>query len=165
MSEKAPRCECGAIDGMRLGVAYPIYTFISKSGENTHIDSQRLRKSVLRNPPKIQYIPVEKHLVQEFLITQAVDQKRVAQLLIECDLGIRKLDPVILIHDGGFTNGKPDCLYVDGHHRYVLAYFAHQRSIPAYILEPSRWKAFEIKGLPPMTADQLIAAPLGKRNY
>lgn len=165
MSEKAPRCECGFIDGTKLPKLYPIYTFVDKHGVNTHIDSGRLRRSVLRNPPILQHIPVEEKLVKQFLETDAVDPQRVRQLLFEWLAGTRKFDPVILVQDGGFTNGRPDVLYVDGHHRYLVAHIAKLPSIPAYVLEPSRWKSFEIRGLPPLTHQRLKEMPLGERHY
>ena len=75
-----------------------------------------------------------------------------------------RLDPVIYCEDG-FTDGIPDVMLVDGHHRYVLAAALKRPAIEAVLVLKEFWKPFQIVGLVDVSAGLLKAIPVHKRNY
>jgi hypothetical protein len=145
---------------------YGIYTFVDDQGVNTHIDSQALRKWCLEqaiiNKLEVFMCPIDYEVAKRFLIDNIIDPKRVAHLMIR-----RNLDPIIYCKDGTFSpkNGGPNVMLVDGHHRYYLQYKCGATHIPGFCLEVEQWKPFQLYGLPTVTAEQLKAAPVTKRDY
>lgn len=154
------------LDGSTYPPHYPIYTFVDKAGVNTHIDSPRLRLWCLaneRNPELEQGLaPVDRELANSFLRDNVVSMSRVIELL-----GKEELDPIILCQDGTFSssNGGPNVMLVDGHHRLVLAAKLKLPQIPAFMVKLEQWKPFQVTNILDLTEEQLLAAPIQKRNY
>lgn len=138
-----------------------IYSFVGDDGENIHIDSEALRQWCLLIKPEIYSIPLKYELVIEFRRDNVISQERVAELSKR-----KNLDPIIMVKDGTTgSNGTPNALLVDGHHRYVLACLRKQFIIEGHFLEVAQWKPFQLHDIPDMTKEQLRAAPITKRNY
>lgn len=138
----------------------PIYTFVDNDGSNVHIASERLRKWTLTQKLETFLVPMNFKLAQRFLLDNVADPMRVIQLLAK-----KQLDPVIFCKTGTTTNGFPDVMLVDGHHRYVLAWKLQMHYIPAYTLEQHQWRPFEIEGCLDLTQEQLTAMPILPREY
>lgn len=150
------------LDGSKYKSGDPIYTFVADDGTNTHIDSKLLREWCLSNKSSLEVFatPVDPKLALRFQDENIISPVRVFELWHR-----RDLDPVIYCKSGTFTDGRPDVMLVDGHHRYTLAAAKAWPVIPAYILELNQWKPFQIDGLPDLTVDFLRAMPITSRNY
>jgi hypothetical protein len=140
-----------------------IYTFVADNGENIHIDAESLRKWCLRNKKlEIHLIPIRVDIAKEMVRDNIVSPERLIELSKRT-----VLDPIIMCKDGTFSkeNGGPNTMIVDGHHRFVLCAMAKMPVIPGYFLEVEQWKPFQLYGIPDMTKEQLIKAPITKRDY
>jgi hypothetical protein len=140
-----------------------IYSFVGDDGENIHIDAQSLRRWCMSNKKlEICMIPLRVELAKEMVRDNVVSTERIVELSRR-----RHLDPIIMCKDGTFSkeNGGPNALIVDGHHRFVLACLAKMSVIPGYFLNVEQWKPFQLYGIPDMTREQLIKAPITKRDY
>jgi len=148
-----------------------IYTWIDQTtGENWHVHVPLLREYIAKRqasakPFDVKLAPVDESFARTFLDDNSVDLQRVIQLGVEVTSGKRKLDPIILCERGTYTNGNPDVLLVDGHHRYCLCAMAGEQFIPCFCLSMHQWKRFRIVGAPDMNVDQLRDIPILKRNY
>ena len=140
----------------------PIYSFVSHNGENIHIDSRALREWCIKQPNlEVVGVPVDLTLAHTFLKENAVIPSRLEELARRVHL-----DPVIFCMDGKYTDGKPDVLLVDGHHRYFLAAYNNLKYVPSHVLTPAQWKPFRIVGHPDMTIEELRCSPaFSRRNY
>jgi hypothetical protein len=125
----------------------PIYTFVERAtGANVNIASERLRQWTLTAGLEVDGVPVDRALAGSFVRDNIVAPRWCEHLLSLVERGM-KFPPVIFAKDGGETNGAPDVMLVDGHHRYFIAAMSGMRFIPAYVLEVAQWKPFEILGL------------------
>lgn len=139
-----------------------IFTFIDKDGVNVHIDSEGLRQWCLKTNPEIFSLPLNYTLAHEMLRDNVVSLERVRELITRKV----RLDPIIMVKDGTIgSNGHPNAMLVDGHHRFFIACASGWSHIEGYFLEYSEWKPFQIHGLPSVTREQLKASPITKRNY
>jgi hypothetical protein len=143
----------------------PVYTFVAEDGTNTHIDSARLRiwceAGALSGMLKPCWVPVEPWIAKKFFADNTVSMTRVLELA----RGRTRLTPIIYAKDGGVTNGRPDVMLVDGHHRYCLWAMLGAPACQAYVLAQAQWEPFKIAGLPSITADDLRSMPLQRREY
>jgi hypothetical protein len=138
-----------------------IYTFVGDDGENIHINAIGLRKWCIDNKPEILWIPLDYEIAKSFVRDNVISLDRVKELMLRPNL-----DPIIMVKDGTFgSNGGPNALLVDGHHRFYLAYKQKKIVIEGYFLEVWQWKPFQLHGLPNMTKEQLRKKPITKRNY
>lgn len=139
-----------------------IYTYISPEGANTHIDSEGLYSWTQTHASELEIfsVPLDHSLAQRFIRENTVSQQRIWELLSK-----PTLTPVIFCKDGTFTEGRPDVLLVDGHHRYVLGSICRAEFIPGFVLEEAQWRPFQLEGLPPLTKAELQAIPLSPRSY
>jgi hypothetical protein len=138
-----------------------IYTHVDLDGVNTHIDSEKLRRWCIANKPEIFIIPLKYELMAEFRRDNVVSPERILELSKRKDL-----DPIIMVKDGTFgDNGGPNVFLVDGHHRYALACMRGQKHILGHFLEESQWRPFQIYLAKDITAEELRARPVTKRNY
>jgi hypothetical protein len=138
-----------------------IYSFVADDGTNIHINSEGLRLWCIENKPEIFWIPLKYELLEEFKRDNVFSMERVVELSKR-----KHLDPIIMVKDGTIgANGGPNALLVDGHHRYVLACMRKQSHIEGYFLEVEQWKPFQIHWLRDLTAEELRARPITKRNY
>lgn len=139
-----------------------IYTFVAKDGTNTNIASNRLFLWTEANKAtlKIELAPVDPKLAQSFLHQNIASLDRCLELLAK-----PKITPIIFCHDGSYTDGRPDVLLVDGHHRYCLAGMLQLPVIPAYMLMVPQWEPFKILDLPSMSQDDLLNLPITPRSY
>lgn len=138
-----------------------VFTFIDvKTGENTHIDSGGLREwcAANREKLKVEMVPVDKEIARSFLeLDNSVSEAHLKKVA-----GLKELDPIIFGMSGTFSNGAPDVMLVDGHHRYYLAALAWgMEAIPAYVLERAQWEPFRMQ-LQDMTAEELRDLPPSK---
>jgi hypothetical protein len=138
-----------------------IYSFVGDDGENIHIDSESLRQWCVMAKPEIFLMPLKYELVAEFKRDNVISPARVVELAQR-----KHLDPIIMVKDGTTgSNGNPNALLVDGHHRYAVACLRGQFAIEGHFLEVEQWKPFQLHDIPDMTKDQLRAAPITKRDY
>lgn len=158
-----------------LPLGYPVYTWVADHcGTNIHIDAKRLREWVIKRKPKQHITPVDPEFAAGFIANNAVDPIRVLQLMVEVEMGARKLDPIILCQletdklealGLKFSHKPPDAILVDGRHRYTIAAIKKWPFIPCHLLQVQQWWRFRITGHPDFTQEVLKAAPLGQRNY
>jgi hypothetical protein len=142
-----------------------IYTHVDHDGTNTHIDAQGLRLWCLQHKPEVYLIPMRFELAAEFIRDNIIDKKRVAELSQREMLG-ETLGPIIMAKDGTFaSNGGPNVMLVDGHHRYFLSAIHKRPFVEGHMLEVAQWKPFQLHGIPEITQEQLVKAPVTKRNY
>lgn len=137
-----------------------IYTFIDNEGNNVNIASERLYQWCCAARPEMVLVPVEPRIARKFQEDNVIDMTRVIELACR-----KYLDPIIFAKCETSTNGGPDVMLVDGHHRYALAAAMRLSVIPAYVLEPAQWHPFRVKDLIPITQDQLRDIPITKRSY
>jgi hypothetical protein len=138
-----------------------IYSFVDKDGVNTHINAEGLRQWCIETKQEIWNIPLREKVAKMMMENNIVAPERIVELSKR-----KSLDPIIMCKDGTFDdNGAPNVMIVDGHHRFVLACLAKLKSIPGHVLELEQWKPFQIHGLPDLTQEELIKAPITKRNY
>lgn len=151
------------IDGTTLGPREPIYTFIAWDGTNIHIHSSRLRTWCLehRKDLEIVGVPVDRNLAHRFLTENVASRERVKELMLRNDA----LDPIIFCKDNTFTEGRPDVMLVDGHHRFVLYAALEIPFIPSFFLDYAAWQPFRIVNIPPIDHEALRAMPITKRSY
>jgi hypothetical protein len=140
----------------------PIYTFVERAtGANVNIASARLCKWCEGAGLEIVGVLVDRVLAGSFVRDNIVAPKWCEHLLSLVEQGM-KFPPVIFAKDGGETDGAPDVMLVDGHHRYFIAAMSGVRFIPSYVLEVEQWRPFEILGLRDTTAEALKRAPIMK---
>lgn len=137
-----------------------IFTHVLPNGTNINIDSSRLHAWCKVMKPEIFLTPVDPKMARSFVDNNIASQARCIELLAKPQLA-----PIILCKDGTFTDGRPDIFFVDGHHRYVLAYMLKLPFIPAHVLDLDQWQPFLIEGVPPITQEHLLAMPITPRNY
>jgi hypothetical protein len=147
------------IDPITLGPFEPVFTFVANDGENVTIHSGRLRDKVLRSKLEVVLTSIDKEIANSYIENNCVRMDRVKELEKR-----KNLDPIIYCEDG-FTNGVPDVMLVDGHHRYVMAMFVGLKEIPSVICPKEFWKPFQVAELDKITAEQLKAIPVLKRYY
>lgn len=134
-----------------------VYTFIDGvTGENTHIDAIALRAWCLAHPElEVVNTPVDPEIAKRFITHDnsiSIDNlKRVAAM--------KHHDPLIYCKTGSQTNGAPDVMLVDGHHRYFICAVKEIEWAPAYVLEREQWQPFVLDWVPKMTEEELRAAP------
>ena len=139
---------------------YPIYTFVGDDGENVVIDAPALRDWCIETEPEIYDTPVQDNLLAQFIWDKAVREERVIEMLEARDEDSTAFtDPVIMVKTGTVTEGAPDVLLVDGHHRYALAIMEGATLIGCHVLVPEQWEPFRIHGMPTLTKDELRRAP------
>lgn len=138
-----------------------IYTFVADDGENIHIDSEGLRLWTKLAKPEVFWIPLRYELAWDFIRDNVVDPFRIQELANR-----KELDPIIMVKDGTIgSNGHPNAMLVDGHHRYFIACMCRLEVIPGHMLEVEQWKPFQLHGIPKMTKEQLVRTPVTKRDY
>jgi len=147
-----------------------IYTWINEeTGENFHIHTPKLRdwiaKQDLHGKLEILQTRVHEEIAADFMRVNSVSPERIVQLATEAMLGKRKLDPIIFCERGTYTNGEPDVMLVDGHHRYMIFAIAKIPMIPCYVLKPRQWMPFRVIDAPDLNIEQLARIPLIERNY
>jgi hypothetical protein len=144
----------------------PVFTFIADDGENIHIDTVELRTWCVGQLKLAQLevfnIPLKYDLAATFIPENVISPDRVLEL---AERPIESLDPIIMVKDGTITNNAPNCMLVDGHHRFFLACLRKWTHIPGHLLEVPQWKPFQLHNLPSLTKDQLRRSPLLKRHY
>jgi len=146
-----------------LGLKELTYTFIDDDGKNIFIASERLRRWCLDNRSKlaVEWTPVDVKLAKSFLKENVVSPERLKQMTV-----LNLEDPAIFAKDGGYTNGAPDVMLVDGHHRYTYSAMIKRDLIKSWILELNQWKPFEVVGLGDFyTQEQLRNQPVFKKDY
>lgn len=134
----------------------PIYTFVDKEGNNINVDSEGLREWCAANKASLEVLatPVDRRIARSFLEGNVVDLHHVKEVM-----RLQALDPIIYGAMGTFTNGNPDVILIDGHHRYFAAAVAGMPFIPSYILQPAQWREWEIIGLPKISEEELRSCP------
>lgn len=138
-----------------------LYTFVANDGTNTHIAAERLRQWCLAAPNlEIFEVPVEKRIAEGFIKRNIVSYANCVRLVTH-----QHLNPLIYAKTGTFTEGRPDVMLVDGHHRYVYAAAAGRRTFPAFILEEAEWHPFRVAGALNLTQEELEAVPVLPRTY
>lgn len=152
------------IDGRTLSRWETIYTFVAADGSNVHIHTERLHLHLQSLPPdkrpKVQMVELSYELAQKFIHTNVVAIERVRQL------DIRNLqDPIVFCSDGTSTDGRKNCMLVDGHHRFTRAAIDGYQLIPSYVLDPLEWEPFRVTGIPDLTRDELLSMPNLVRSY
>lgn len=151
------------IDGRTLPEGEPVYTFVAEDGENFHIHAHRLRQHLIKTSHKIISAPVRKALASQFLAENSISLERVQELMSRLFASDNpKPDPIILCLTPG---GDHDVMLVDGHHRYFIHALYKVPVIPAWLVEPPIWQEFRVINIRNLSQDELIAAPLGERNY
>jgi hypothetical protein len=148
------------IDEKTLGPLEPIFTFVSHDGTNVNIHPGRLREEVLRKKPEVIMTTVDKDIAYSYVENNCVSLYRVRELATRRT----SREPIIYCEDG-FTDGIPDVMLVDGHHRYVLAATQGLTVIRSVLLLKEFWKPFQIIGTDKISAAFLKAIPVHKRNY
>ena len=138
----------------------PVFTFIDNNGENVHIDTDGLREWCLANKPEVFNLPLNYAFAATFIPDNCITLDRFRELSKR-----KHLDPIIMAKDGTETNGAPNCILVDGRHRFFLACLRKQYSIEGHLLEVEQWKPFQMHNLPSITKEQLRRSPMLKRNY
>lgn len=149
------------LDGKNYPVGSAVYTFVDNEGVNTHVDSELLRQwcAAHTSELEVRLTPVASDIARSFLTDNVVDIDHLKRVM-----RMKTLDPLIYGHTGDFTNGNPDVLLIDGHHRYFCAWLCKVAWMPAYILSPEQWHPFQIEGLPSQTHEQLRRAPVKNRR-
>lgn len=148
-------------------ITRPVFTYVQDDGTNINLDVVNLRAWCLTHVghthgPKLVRIPVEEVIARHFINDNIASLDRVTEL---SKRHLALLDPVILCRHGFNPDGTQRDMYVDGHHRYVLAYMLHMKVLPAFFLESAQWSPFQIEGVPTMTKQELRDLPITKRNY
>lgn len=143
-----------------------IYTFIDNAGVNTHIDSENLRLWCLKTPKlELFNIPIQTAVAVEMVHINVISLDRFLELRRRKHQR-EHFDPIIMVKDGTIgSNGRPNVMLVDGHHRYFIAASDNEPYIEGWILEVAQWKPFQIKSQINLTQQQLIDLPPTKRNY
>ena len=136
-----------------------IYTFVGDDGSNISIASDLLRQHCIKRGYKRHIVPVDVAFFWAFLEQNAISIDRIKELSQRPRI---HEDPVIFCMT---PEGQHEGLLVDGHHRYALACVRGQKHITAWMLQPERWKPFQILGLEDLTKEQLSRIPLNPRNY
>ncbi len=143
----------------------PIYTFVEKTtGKNVNIASERLRQWTLTQDLEQVLVPVNAPLAQTFVRDNIVSRQRLVELMTRNAMG-EEFAPILFAKDGGSTNGAPDVMLIDGHHRLVIAAALGRPFILSQVLEECHWRPFEIAGLPDITDEELKAIPILARSY
>lgn len=136
-----------------------IFTHVFPDGTNLHIAVDRLERAIYALPkrPSITYIPVDPAFALSCVRQNAVNHARCQELSRLLATGRRKFKPVFIALDGTIAdNGKPNGIFIDGRHRYVVAAAMHSPVIPAFLLEPSIWHPYRIE-LPSLTQAELAS--------
>lgn len=144
-----------------------IYTFIDNDGVNIHIDSDNLRLWCLKNIAALELfsIPIREGIAVEMVKNNVLSLDRVLELR-QRRLKGERFDPVIMVKDGTTgSNGAPNVMLVDGHHRYFIAASDKEPIIKGWVLEIEQWKPFQVEPSIKLTQQQLIDLPPTKRNY
>ena len=144
-----------------------IYSFVASDGTNTHIASKRLERWTQEHARELEVglVACERELAQSFVREDSVAVRWCEQMLDsikERKLTFEDFPPIIFAKDGGETEGRPDVMLVDGHHRYVVHALIGCQFIKAICLEVHQWEPFRIIGLRDQTAEQLRRAPIIK---
>jgi hypothetical protein len=157
---------CSMIKIEEMDLFEPVYSFVDRAGEGTHIASARLTAHVSTNSDKheIFHVPVDEQLAQRFIDERSVSlhwcHLLMEHMLANSDQDRVKVAPIIFAetcdHEG------VSHLLVDGHHRYVLFAIAKLPLIPAIILPEHVWRMFEIIGHPSISREELRAMPIVK---
>ena len=140
-----------------------VYGFVDEStGENVHVASGQLREWCLKHQSELEVytIPVLQEWAHQFINDNSVLMVRVMELVKN-----KSTEPIIHAKWGTFTNGAPDVILVDGHHRYVAAAIRGDLLIESYLIERPIWEQFRIEGFAKLTQEQMKAIPVAKRNY
>lgn len=148
-----------------------IYTFVDRrTGANINIASARLRVWVLSMLHELDAnkfsIPVEPEKARFYLNNNVVSRDRVAQLISMLHTDPDAVsEPLIFAKDGSYTNGRPDVMHIDGHHRYCVYAVLRVPVAPAVILEPTQWAPFQIAGCIDIDEATLQAIPPLQKHY
>lgn len=143
-----------------LNIMEQIYTFVDDNGTNVHIASGKLLQWCLANNPEVFNTPVEDGIAAGFIRDNSVDLARALALTR------KQLEtPITYCKSGTFTNGGPDVMLADGHHRYLRAALDGKKEIAAWVLEKEQWEPFKIDGLFDLTQEQLRNEPVIRPVY
>ena len=146
---------------------HAVFSFVGNDGANVHVDVTGLRAWVADHLKELEivFVPVDFKMAQRYVAENTVVLARVAELAMRLAArDVTAQEPLLYLATGTFTNGAPDVMHADGHHRYVMwagMYFDHA---PAILLSPAQWEPFRI-ALPDLTAEELRALPVARRNY
>lgn len=137
-------------------VKMEVYTFIDGvTKANTHIASGMLWEWVMEHAAELEVLmtPVDEEIARSMVeVDNAINSDNLKRLLT-----LPKLDPVIYCKTGTYNSeGAPDVMLVDGHHRYVFAAINRLKAIPGYLLEREQWEPFRIER-PDMSEEELRA--------
>lgn len=147
-----------------------LFTHVLPNGRNVHIASGRLVAWVQAHKAELEVaaVPITRASAEGFLRDNIVNDEHCMDLLFQI-LASGKIEPLLFCKDGQETGGRPDVLFVDGHHRYcVLALPMGLSVAPAYVLEPEQWKDFQVEddlGFLETTKERLEAMPAGPLEY
>lgn len=134
----------------------PIYIFVGNDGEQVIIDTDALYEWCKLYPPKVWSVPLDEAAVQEMLRDNCIQLSRLQEMLIATVADAAAFsDPVIFLKTGTQTNGEPDALLCDGHHRYCVRWACRESFIDGYVLDHEQWEPFVIHGMPPRTREQV----------
>jgi len=139
-----------------------IYSHVLPCGTNVHIAAARLRLHLLTHQPTPFLVPIDLNLCHTFYAARAIDDARILSLTPH-----ELSEPIILCKDLTLTEGRPDVLFCDGHHRYVRRALDGERWIKAWLVEYADWQPFRIEGHPTLSQESLKAAaprPAGGRR-
>src|SRR5215467_16395102 len=115
----------------------PIYVFVGNDGEQVVIDTVALYKHVTANPPQVFSTDVRASVAEEIINDNAIQGKRYMEMVKDrVEHGNQYRDPIIYVKTGSVTDGRPDVLLCDGHHRFVVACSFGDTMIDDYVLEP-----------------------------
>lgn len=147
------------LDAKNYGPGMPIYSYVvAGTGENIHIDSELLRLWCLEQQKKglleVFNTPVSLKQADSFLSENVIDASHAISIL-----GLKSWDPIIYCKYGTSTNGAPDVMLVDGHHRYWCAAKMGMKWAPAFVLEREQWQEFQILGMPDISEELLRVMP------
>jgi len=144
-----------------------VYTFIRSSGENVHIASARLRAWCLQQDTqgKLERLrwPIPANFVSECLAENIISIPHVQQLQWALPHNLTDWEPIILAEGGTCTtDGNPNTMLVDGHHRAFIAYQAGCRFVICWALSPKQWQPFRIEGRHQFSKRELADYPIIK---
>lgn len=142
-----------------------VFTHVLESGENINISISHLRSFLRSRPREPHRVPVDPHMAHSWIKQNIVSTERIEELAARYASDPSTFEPVILCHDGSYTNGAPDVFFADGHHRYCIWAFCGVSSILAYLVPEDEWRPYLVSGLRPLTSTELLSLPNLKRNY
>lgn len=138
-----------------------IYSFVGDDGENIHIASDRLRVWCQSARLERVWVPMDRAMAEKFVTDNVISLERVRQL--ELDPPDQEENPVVFCSTGTFTDGNPDVVLADGHHRYYL--HREDEFVLSVLVGEREWRQFRISGIRDTTKDALREMPVLRRKY